>query len=119
MVPLPTADSSSTLPPAPSTCVRTTSIPTPRPEISVTLAAVLKPGRNTRSSASRALMAEASAAVSTPFLMACRLSLSGSMPPPSSSMEMETIPPSCEARTVSVPPRGLPAAIRTSGASMP
>ena len=118
-VPLPMCDSSSTWPPARSTWVRTTSMPTPRPLMLVTFSAVEKPARKTSSVASRSLMRSASAWVMTPRLMATRLTTTGSMPLPSSLISMVTVLPSCIARAVSLPLAGLPLAMRSSGPSMP
>ena len=66
VVPVPTVDSTSTEPPMASMFVRTTSIPTPRPDTFVTFAAVEKPGRNSRSSSSDGALAAAAAAGARP-----------------------------------------------------
>ena len=48
VVPVPAADWTSTVPPIFSMLVRTTSMPTPRPETLVTLSGVENPGRKIR-----------------------------------------------------------------------
>ncbi len=118
-VPWPSVDVRSTLPPIFSMLVRTTSMPTPRPDTLVTASAVEKPGRKTRSRTARRLMAASSSGVTRPFSTALRPTRAGSMPAPSSAISMTTWPDSWYARRVSVPRRGLPAASRASGVSMP
>src|SRR5664279_2131799 len=56
VVPRPKVDCTSTTPPMDSTLVRTTSIPTPRPDTFVTVSAVENPGRNRSCSRSWVLM---------------------------------------------------------------
>jgi len=70
----------------------TTSIPTPRPEISVTLAAVEKPGAKMRPWISASLMP--SAEVMRPFSIAFLTMAFLSRPRPSSVISMTTLPPS-------------------------
>ena len=83
-VPWPCWVSSSTVPFSRCSTLRTTSSPTPRPEISVISSAVLKPGRKIKSSASAGDIRSASSALIRSTLIALALSLFASMPPPSS-----------------------------------
>ncbi len=92
VVPVPTVDSTSTEPPMASMFVRTTSIPTPRPDTLVTFAAVEKPGRNSRSSSSDGAIAATSPAVRSPLATAVRPTFSGSIPAPSSVISTTTWP---------------------------
>jgi len=71
----------------------TTSMPTPRPEMPVTVSAVEKPGLKIRLSFAVLSMHAASASVITPLLMAEAASLSGSMPRPSSRTSMRMLLP--------------------------
>ncbi len=119
LVPRPTSLSMSMLPPRFSMFVRTTSMPTPRPEMSLTFSAVEKPGAKTSRVASRSSKRAACSAVMTPFSTAFARIRWGSMPRPSSRISRFTWPPSWKARTSSRPARGLPATARVFGSSKP
>ena len=119
VVPCPCLLWTSTVPPVFSMLVRTTSIPTPRPETLVTFSAVEKPGMKMRRRISRSPMWVARSAVMMPRSMALRRTLSGSIPAPSSVISMLTCPPSWNARKCRRPVAGLPAATRASAVSMP
>ena len=69
-VPLPTSDLISTLPPRRSRLVLTTSMPTPRPEMSVTFSAVDRPGRKMRATLSWSDMPRSFSAVISPLARA-------------------------------------------------
>ena len=119
VVPRPATLWMSTVPLIASMFVRTTSMPTPRPETLVTWAAVEKPGSkmncSTRSSGSVA----AWSALTSPRATALARTASTAIPAPSSATSITTWPLSWKARSRSRPARGLPAAARTSGGSMP
>ena len=85
-VPFPTSLSISMIPFSFSIFVLTTSIPTPRPDTFVTLAAVENPGLNIRPKASFSLIASASRSVMMPFSIDLALSISASKPLPSSTI---------------------------------
>lgn len=119
VVPRPTLESMSSRPLIFSTLVLTTSMPTPRPLMLVTAAAVENPGRKTRSSASRSDIFTAWSWEIRPFSTALALTLSGSMPAPSSRISMWTWPSSWKARSSNLPSGALPLAMRSAGASMP
>ena len=87
-VPAPSSLCTSISPLSRPTLARTTSMPTPRPDVVVTSGAVLKPGRKTRLSASRASRAWASAGDSKPSRAARSRRRAGSMPRPSSVTSM-------------------------------
>ena len=89
VVPLPYSLARDTTPPTDSTFFFTTSIPTPRPENSVTSWLVEKPGSITRPRASFTEYS-LSGLVRMPLSLALARSFSGSMPLPSSEMEMTT-----------------------------
>jgi hypothetical protein len=118
-VPSPHSELKSTVPPICSMLVRTTSMPTPRPDRFDTCSAVEKPGANTSSRASHLDRRSARSAGITPFATALALTFSGSIPPPSSEISRLTCPDSWKARSVSRPARGLPRATRVSGSSIP
>ena len=84
----------SSCPPRASTFDFTASIPTPRPEMSVTAFAMLNPGIRTSCTASSSVMTEASSSVRIPRSTAFCLTLSGSIPAPSSDTSMMTPLPS-------------------------
>ena len=96
---------------------RTTSIPTPRPERSVTFSAVEKPAAKMRSKISRS--SRFSSARIIPRSIAFLRIFAAFKPRPSSSIWMTMKPPWWKARSVIVPAAGLPAATRASGISMP
>ena len=118
-VPWPSRLSSSTWPPNFSMLVLTTSIPTPRPEMSLTAAAVENPAAKMSWSASESVIRDAWSAVMMPFSMALDLSRSGSMPPPSSRTSICTRPARWAAESRMVPQDFLPLATRFAGDSMP
>ncbi len=119
VLPAPSSDSISTIPFSLVMFVRTTSMPTPRPEMLVTFAAVLNPGAKIRLKASRTDISRACVSVIRPRSSAFALSFSGSMPWPSSRIAMTMWFPSCSAVTRTVPRAGLPEARRSAGVSMP
>ena len=108
-----------TLPPMRSMLVRTTSMPTPRPDTSVTLAAVEKPGAKIRSRISRSVIRARTSSGWMFFSIALARILLTSMPRPSSLIWMTTWPFSWLAFSDRVPSARLPAAMRSSGDSMP
>jgi hypothetical protein len=84
-------DSTSMVPLSRLTIVwRTTSMPTPRPEISETWAAVENPAAKIRPRAAASVIAVASSAVTRPRSTARALSLAGSSPRPSSETRIST-----------------------------
>ena len=87
-LPLPFFVSISTIPETAEMLFFTTSIPTPRPEISLTVSFVEKPGRKIKSIASRSVTVLIS--LTNPFCRALILTFSTLMPPPSSSISMTT-----------------------------
>ena len=89
--------SMSTVPPIFSTLVRTTSMPTPRPEKCVTRSAVENPGRKTRLTSSRSPSRSACSGVMSLAWMAFSRTRCGSIPLPSSVISMMTLPPSWKA----------------------
>ena len=97
VVPRPGRLSMSTVPPIFSMLVRTTSMPTPRPEKCVTWSAVEKPGRKMRLTSSRSLSRSACSGVISLAWMALSRTRCGSMPSPSSVISMMTLPPSWKA----------------------
>ncbi len=92
--PLPISDLTSTVPPIFSMLVRTTSMPTPRPETLVTTLAVEKPARKTKRRACWSVISSSSASVVRPFSRAFSLTRLTSMPAPSSLISMMMWPPS-------------------------
>ena len=99
--------------------VLTTSMPTPRPDTSVTCRAVEKPGSRIKSSSSRGDIRSSSGSVLSRMASALARTAWGSMPRPSSRISMRTWPSSCAAVSVIWPDGGLPLATRSSGVSMP
>ena len=116
VVPWPLRDMISTWPPMPWMLRLTTSMPTPRPETSLTSLAVEKPGAKISCHTSSSLMVSET---DRPLSRALASSLSRSRPAPSSITSMRMLPPWCWAESVRRPVRGLPAASRVSGSSMP
>ena len=84
VVPLPTIERRSMVPPIFSTLVFTTSMPTPRPETEVMAAAVEKPARKMKCCTSRSLIPASSASVVSPWLSTLALIFSTDRPRPSS-----------------------------------
>ena len=117
--PSPSVLSTSIMPWRRSMCSRTTSMPTPRPERSVTSCLVEKPERKMSHSASRSLMPSAASAVRLPFSIALALTFSTSMPAPSSMTSITRSAARWAARRTTRPSRDLPAEARVSASSMP
>ena len=88
LVPAPAADFSSTVPPICSILLRTTSMPTPRPEMLVTCAAVEKPGAKMKLQISPSDLPTRSASLARPVSMALALMRAASRPRPSSAISM-------------------------------
>ena len=107
-----------TAPPSPRIALRTASMPTPRPEMSLVVSAVEKPGVK-RSSIARAMstVSTASGGDQARARRPWRRPLAGSMPRPSSRTVMTTLPPAWRAESSSMPVGGLPAASRSAGVS--
>jgi hypothetical protein len=93
VVPTPGMDFRSTVPPICSMLARTTSMPTPRPEILVILAAVEKPGIKIRLPISLSDFAAASASLASPCSTALARIRAISRPRPSSAISMMMWPP--------------------------
>ena len=93
--------------------LRTTSMPTPRPETSETVSAVEKPGRKIRLSISSSVSTSSSAI--RPRDTAMPRTRSRLMPRPSSLISMTIRPARCSATRRTVPSAGLPASRRSSG----
>jgi hypothetical protein len=110
---------SETEPPIDSMLERTTSMPTPRPDTPVTFEAVEKPGSKMKRMISSSLICPSVCSVAMPLASAFALILSMFRPRPSSEISMVICPASCEAATRISPNSGLPAAMRSSGVSMP
>lgn len=119
VVPMPGTLWMSIVPPIASMLVRTTSMPTPRPETLVTWAAVENPGSKMNCRTRSGDSAAASAADTRPRAIAFSRTFSKAIPPPSSDTSIVTRPLSLKARSDKRPARGLPVAARTSGGSMP
>ena len=96
---------------------RTTSIPTPRPEMSDTVAAVEKPGMKMMLSISSSLIT-ASGAIS-PLVIALSRTRARLIPAPSSDTSITMRPDRCSAASRTTPSAGLPIATRFSGVSSP
>ena len=119
VLPCPGSESISSVPPNSSRLLFTTSMPTPRPDSSVTSVAVENPGSVISPRISLSPRRASSAAVRIPFCKALRLSHSGSIPRPSSPTSMQIWPPTWRAFTLMRPAGGLPARVRWAGGSMP
>ena len=119
LTPRPGRLSSAIEPPIASTLVRTMSRPTPRPEIVLTLPAVVKLGRNTNCSAEGSSSAPMRSCVPMPSATARSRTFAASMPRPSSRTVMVTLAASRRAETRISPVSGFPALRRCSGVSMP
>ena len=92
--PSPATDLMSMVPPIWSILVRTTSMPTPRPETEVTAAAVEKPGAKMNLWIWASVIFSSSASVTRPFWSALALIRSVLSPRPLSAMQMMMWPPS-------------------------
>ena len=117
VVPTPCSARTSMVPLRSSTTVRTTSRPTPRPELWVTSAWVEKPGENRKCSRAGPVAVESTG--SRPRSTATARTWSSSMPRPSSDTSITTVEPAARAETVTVACAGLPAWIRWAGVSQP
>ena len=118
-VPFPGSLAIVTRPPIRATAERTASIPTPRPEICVTVAAVEKPGEKIKSIASASLIAANSSGEAMFWRAAVRRSFATSMPAPSSDISTMTRSPSRSPRSRISPIGGFPAARRPASGSTP
>ena len=116
VVPWPARLRISTWPPSVVMFFFTTSMPTPRPDRSVSVSAVEKPGANTRSQTWASL---GSSGTASPRSAALRRMRSRSRPRPSSPISMTMLAPWCAALRLIVPASGLPAAARSAGVSRP
>jgi hypothetical protein len=94
-------------------------MPTPRPEMSLVVSAVEKPGAKSSSIARAASIVSACSGVISPRATAFLATASGLTPRPSSRTVMTTLPPAWRAEISTVPVAGLPAASRSSGPSRP
>ncbi len=119
VVPSPGVLSTETSPSSRRAVERTTSIPTPRPEMSVTSVEVDSPGWWISSNTSESVIAATVSRSWTPSSTAVSRIAAGSSPAPSSLTAIETRSPVRSARSVTVPVRGLPAASRSAGGSIP
>ncbi len=118
-VPMPCSLWTSITPPSLLMFVLTTSIPTPRPEISLSSPLVETPGMKIRLRISARLIARASSAEMTPRRTLASRRRVVSMPPPSSSISMTTWLPFWKALSAIVPSAGLPTASRSLRVSIP
>ena len=116
-VPLPSAVLMLTAPPSPSILRLTTSIPTPRPETSVTFSAVENPGLKIKGQIWSSDSFSCSAI--KPCLIALARILSRFNPRPSSSTVTQMLPPEWKALSRMVPSSGLLLSRRSSGISNP
>ena len=92
--PSPATDLTSMVPPIWSILVRTTSMPTPRPDTEVTAAAVEKPGAKMNLWIWASVIFSSSASLTRPFEMALALIRSVLRPRPLSAMQIRIWPPS-------------------------
>ena len=92
--PWPSVDFTSIVPPIWSMLVRTTSMPTPRPETLVTVVAVEKPGAKMNLWICASVIFSAAASVTTRLAIAFSLILAVLRPRPSSPISMTICPPS-------------------------
>ena len=118
MLPCPGTLSTSTVPPMVLILDRTTSIPTPRPENSVTFSLVENPGWKMKEYISLSV-SSSSGFVNSLFARALLRIFSRSRPAPSSAILITTSPLAFSAERVTVPDSSLPLSTRTSGISMP
>ncbi len=116
MVPEPCFDLISTWPPISWMLRFTTSMPTPRPETSVTCSAVEKPGAKISMPTSSSVMFSLTA---IPWEMAFARMRSRFRPAPSSVTSIQMFPPWCSADRIRFPTGDFPAATRFSGSSIP
>ena len=119
LVPRPGSLETAMVPPVRRTMVRTTSMPTPRPERSETCSAVDSPASMISCSASSSLMLAKRASSIRPRSKALCLTFSTSMPRPSSEISMITRSSACLAFSLRTPSSGFPARRRSAGVSRP
>ena len=119
LVPTPSSVWTSIRPLTLAISVFTTSMPTPRPESSLTSRRVVKPGRKMRLIASESESSLAAAGLRNPPADGLRARSSGSIPRPSSSTSRMIEFPSWRARRMVVPVGSLPRRIRSSRGSIP
>ncbi len=118
-VPCPGTLCSAMLPPMRSMLVFTTSMPTPRPDTAVTLAAVEKPGRRMKRWICVSSIASRSAGVAIPLARIRARMRSTGRPCPSSAISIMMWPPSWKALRVIWPVSDLPASSRSVVDSSP
>ena len=111
VVPSPARLSTSMTPESPAMLVFTTSRPTPRPDIALTVEAVENPGLKSTACSSRSPAARARSSSSSPRWMATSRTRAQSTPPPSSVSASTTRLPSCSAERRMRPARGFPASL--------
>ena len=119
VVPAPRRERIDSRPPSFCTRVRTTSMPTPRPEMSVVRTAVERPGMVISINASSSLRRSAASRVMKRFSSATRRSACGSIPRPSSEARRQTRSSRRDSSISMRPAAGLPAARRVAASSMP
>jgi hypothetical protein len=117
--PCPQRESMSTTPPIRSILARTTSMPTPRPEMAVTWPAVESPGEKMSAHLSPWESRSARSGAIMPAAIALRTSASASMPRPSSITSIRIWLPAWRAHTRSIPAGSLPDAARSAAVSIP
>ena len=106
-------------PPIRSIFDRTTSMPTPRPEMALTWSAVESPGAKMSSSRARSLRPVTSDGLRMRAASARATSFSVSIPRPSSLISIRIWLPDWRAAMLSRPVSGLPTIRRAAGVSMP
>ena len=109
VVPRPNSDLNSTVPFNASIADRTMSMPTPRPDTSLSAAAVEKPGRKIKSRAASSVNCSACSGVINPPIRALARMAFASIPRPSSETWTTMAAPSREVRSRIMPADGLPA----------
>ncbi len=119
VVPTPRPVSSLIAPPSLWILVLTTSIPTPRPEISVTASAVLTPAPNINMALSLSVIWASWFSSILPLLKHLATTLSVSIPAPSSSIVIIIWPFACSALIVIEPVSSFPVLNLSSGDSKP
>ncbi len=91
-------------------------MPTPRPEISVTAVAVVKPGTNT---SCQTMVSSSFSDIGSACFCAARRTFSRESPAPSSRTPIRSLSDSRQADTSICPAGGLPSLARRAGSSMP
>ena len=118
-MPRPRVETTSTVPPSDSMVARTASMPTPRPEISDTDAAVESPAWKISAATCSGGRSSATWCGSRPASTARRRTASRSIPAPSSRTSIWIMSRSRRASISMRPASGLPASRRAAGASRP